>query len=93
MKIKNVQLKKAISKPSWAEDDSSNSAANHEALAQKKKKNLEKAFKISKTNKRAKGKTTKKSEKRSGANSSDEEDYDASIDKLKKIDPEFYKVL
>lgn len=90
-----VKSKKIIAKSNWAEDDVSEAK---KVLPEKlkKKKNIkkteefsEKMETVSAKSKRIKKKKTKKPV----ANSSDDEDLDAPIEKLKEIDPEFYKVM
>lgn len=91
--MKSVKPKKSAEKSNWAEDDLSD-AANNEVLPQKKQKKVKKAAKLpEKAVKSSKvPKTKKKGAKPQSSVSSDEEDYGASLDKLKEIDPEFYKV-
>lgn len=102
MKVKSAKLdkiavkpKKIIAKPNWEEDDVS---GGNKVLPEKlKKRKKTKKTEVSSENMvtiSAKSKKIKKNKtKKSVTNSSDDEDYDAPIDKLKEIDPEFYKVM
>lgn len=97
MKMKKIQTKKIITKPDWAEDDLSN-VANNDIVPLKKKEKVKKVKKIKnaseKTGKVAKTEKVKKKTKKQSSDDdgSDGEEYGASLDKLKEIDPEFYKV-
>lgn len=97
MKVKKVQSKKVITKPNWAEDDLSN-AANNDVEPPKKKEKVKKLKKVKnaseKGGKVAKAEKVKKKTKKQSSDDdgSDGEEYGASLDKLKEIDPEFYKV-
>lgn len=95
MKVKSVKSKKSVAKPNWAEDDLSDNVSN--AVLPRKKKNKAKKVAASseKTIKKVGGKSDKmkkKKAKKAATESSDDEDDGAPMDKLKEIDPEFYKV-
>lgn len=92
MKVKSAKTKNSVAKSNWAEDELSVSG-NTDASPVKKKKaskkiSLEKPAKATK-----KDKIKKKRAQKPSNESSDEEEYGASLDKLKEIDPEFYKVI
>lgn len=98
MKVKSVKVKKAVSKPKndWNEDDASDAEPTVTPKELKKKKKESK--KVAKANGKPikKEKLKKKKIKKEAENSdeSENEEYDASgLDKLKEIDPEFYKFL
>ncbi|XP_031630532.1 nucleolar complex protein 2 homolog [Contarinia nasturtii] len=93
MKTKKLNTKKVVAKPKWAEEDDVSDSANNEVLPEKKKKKLKKVIKTAKTTKDTKAEKVKKKSKNQSNNSSDDENYGASLDKLKEIDPEFYKFL
>lgn len=84
MKIKSV--KKKGTKANWAEDDLSETT--NAEIAQPKKTKVSKVAKKSVEKVNKKNKTSKKD----GESSSDDENFDGSLNKLKEIDPEFYKV-
>lgn len=82
--------KKAI-KSDWDEDDTSNTQSV--VLVGKKKKSENTMKELASTTKIVKdGKMKKKMAKKGTKKSSDVDDFGASLDKLKDIDPEFYKV-
>lgn len=93
MKVKSAKTKNLVAKSNWAEDELSVSG-NTDALPVKKKKaskkiSLEKPAKAAK-----KEKVKKKRAQKPSSESSDEEEYGGAMsDKLKEIDPEFYKVI
>lgn len=86
-----MNTKKTAAKPKWDEDEVSDSA-NNEVVPEKKKNKLKKVAKAAETKKDGKAKKIKKKSKKESDDSSDDENYGASLDKLKEIDPEFYKV-
>lgn len=90
MKVKTVKSKTNSKKSSWDEENISDTAGN----VDKKKKKSKNTTKLAEStpSKIAKAvKMKRKLKTEAGAGSSDEE-FDASLDKLKAIDPEFYKV-
>lgn len=90
MKVKKVKSNKTAVKLNWAEDDLSDTANKKVTTpVKKKKKTVESVEKISKVAKVEKIKNKAKKQSNEG---SDDESHGASLDKLKEIDPEFYKV-
>lgn len=92
MKIKSAKKKNLVTKSNWAEDNVSESG-NADVIPVKKKKELKKTSIEKPTKPSKKDKVKKKVSKKQSKDSSDEDEYGASLDKLKTIDPEFYKVI
>lgn len=92
MKIKSGKKKNLVTKSNWAEDNVSESG-NADVIRVKKKKELKKTSIEKPTKPSKKDKVKKKVSKKQSKDSSDEEEYGAPVDKLKTIDPEFYKVI
>lgn len=86
-KTKKIQTDKEIVKSNWAEDDLSNSAINETKKKKTKKILFPKTRKSTETIK-----NEKKNTKEPFNESSDDEDHGALLNKLREIDPEFYKV-
>lgn len=86
------KTKKNAIKSEWDENDTS--ITQNAVLVGKKKKsvNTMKAFEAA-TKTVADGKIKKKMAKKNTKKPSDVDDFGASLDKLKEIDPEFYKVM
>lgn len=92
MKVKRVKTKKNIIKSNWDEDDVSATTSNV-LMDIKKSKNTTKHFETAaqKTSKTVKIK--KKKIEQGVKNGSSNDEFGASLDKLKEIDPDFYKVM
>lgn len=93
MKIKSGKKKNLVTKSNWAEDNVSESGNADVIPVKKKKKELKKTSIEKPTKPSKKDKVKKKVSKKQSKDSSDEEEYGAPVDKLKTIDPEFYKVI
>lgn len=91
-KSKGGKVKKNVVKSNWDEDDLS--VAQNSVLVDKKKKSVNTMKDEGAARKTVKdGKIKKKLVKKGTKKSSDDNDFGASLDKLKEIDPEFYKVI
>lgn len=106
MKVKSVKVKKLVAKPSkneWAEDsiaDTADSIEEMPTVVKKKKKKVKESDETSIKSTVFKEKKIKKKLKKvvqpkcDESDQSETEEYNsASLDKLKEIDPEFYKYL
>lgn len=94
VKVKSYKTKMNVLKSNWAEDDLSIKTSG--LLESKKKKKLKKPAKHSEklAAEIAKNDHIKRKEVRKAAkDGTDDDDFKASLDKLKEIDPDFYKVI
>lgn len=92
-KGKSGKTKKNVVKKNWDEDDIS--VTHSDVLGGKKKKSentMENFGAATKKNMKS-GKVKKKMVRKGAKKTSDDDDFGASLNKLKEIDPEFYKVM
>lgn len=90
MKVDVVKTKKAGTKPKWAEDDVPDSDNN--AVKLQKKKKVSTKISMDKPTKKVKGEKLKMKAAKKEPKKTSNDEHGASLDKLKEIDPEFYKV-
>lgn len=92
MKLKKIQTNKKSTNPNWAEDDLLESPDNISVSPEKKNRNSKKTKSSDAIMEKPKNLKTDKKLKKSPKKGSGDENYGRSLDKLKEIDPEFYKV-
>lgn len=86
------ETKKSAIKSNWDEDDISVTPNNVTVVKKKKSANAMKDSTAAVRKTVKDGKITKKMSKKGAKKASDDDDFGASLNKLKEIDPEFYKV-
>lgn len=92
VKNKIIKTKKNVATSNWNEDDVSNATNEVDKKKVKPKPNSKDAAVIAGKMKKTK-KEKKKNMSKGSKKGSDDENFGASLDKLKEIDPAFYKVI